>query len=141
MTPLHTKTLLIPRLLRVGALLGLMALAVGYASWQARHLIIGPEVTLMDEPAVEQSERVVWLKGVANNVTTLLLNGRPIRIDREGAFNVGVVLENGYTIISIDAKDRYGRTTHLERSFVYKGELELSLKYGMGYDRHREQGI
>lgn len=122
MTPLRTNTLLIPKILKLGALVGLIVLAISYASWQARHLITGPEISLLAEPEVRQDERVVQLRGIATNVTTLLLNGKPIRIDRKGMFDVGVVLENGYTIMSIEAEDRYGRTTRLERSFVYQGE-------------------
>ncbi len=132
MTPVRTKQLLLPRLLRILGVLGLIAVGVWYVAFQARHLITGPEVTLLEEPGVVSSERIVHIQGQTYNVTALSLNGQPIVTDPDGIFNVAVVLPNGYTTVSIDARDRYGRTTHLERSLVYSpaedtSENELSL--------------
>lgn len=95
------------------------AAAVCYVSWQSRHLIIGPEVRVDSGLATVQNERVMVIEGQAKNVTELYLNGRPIAIDQAGAFVEGVVLENGYTVVSIDARDRFGRRVHWERPFVY----------------------
>lgn len=123
--------MLLPKLLRILGITGLLAVGIWYAAFQARFLIIGPAVTLLEEPNVVQDERVVNLHGQTHNVTALYLNGQPIVTDPDGVFNVALVLPNGYTIASIDAKDRYGRTTHLERPFVYnpvETNNELSLR-------------
>lgn len=127
MTPIRSKPLLMPRLLRYAALTALVLIGGWYIAFQARYLIAGPELSILPEPSVVQHERVVELKGTARNVTALFLNGRAIVTDESGNFTEPVVLENGYTIMSLEARDRYGRTTRLERPFVYVVEDEAVL--------------
>lgn len=104
-------------------MIGLGALAVSamavYMLFQARFIIQGPRVTLTNEPGIIQHERQITLEGVALNITAISINGRPIVTSEEGVFREPLVLENGYTVMRIDARDRFGRTTSIERSFVY----------------------
>ena len=90
-----------------------------YLAFQARFLIVGPQITLNKEPTVNNTTRVVELAGTATNITHLWLNDRPIFTDEKGNFKEALVLENGYTITTLKAKDRYGRETEIVRSFVY----------------------
>ncbi len=90
-----------------------------YVLFQARLLIGGPQVALSSELPTIQTERKITLTGNASNITTITLNGRPIQTDQAGYFEEPVILENGYTIISIRAEDRYGRETTLTREFVF----------------------
>ncbi|OGG67147.1 hypothetical protein A3I99_02350 [Candidatus Kaiserbacteria bacterium RIFCSPLOWO2_02_FULL_45_11b] len=102
--------------------LGLVLLlgAIGmYVAFQARFLITGPQIVLDFEPATQQNERMIRLTGSAYNITHLWLNDRQIFTDEEGYFDEALVLENGYTITTLRAKDRYGRETRVVRSFVY----------------------
>lgn len=92
---------------------------VGYGIWQARFLIAGPEITIESPPAMVQNDRTVTLTGVAENATKLYLNGRPIVTDQSGVFTEAVILENGHTLVGLDAHDRYGRVTHWEQSMVF----------------------
>lgn len=119
MSPISYKPLLFPRLIKIGAICTVLLLSIWYVGFQARFIIEGPQVTLSPEPSVVYNDRVVLLNGLARNVTALSINGRPIATDPEGNFNEPVVLENGYTIMSIDARDRYGRAVHIERPLVY----------------------
>jgi hypothetical protein len=106
-------------LLKVVALITALLLIIAYIIFQARFLIIGPEITLHTEPAVQQNERIITLSGQARNITHLWLNDRQIYTDEQGNFTEALVLENGYTITTLKAKDRYGRETKVVRSFVY----------------------
>jgi hypothetical protein len=99
--------------------LSLLALASLYILFQARFLIAGPQITLINEAATLQNERVISLEGTAYNITHLWLNDRTIFTDESGHFKEALVLENGYTIATLRAKDRYGRETRVERPFVY----------------------
>jgi hypothetical protein len=90
-----------------------------YLIFQARFLIAGPKLTLDHEPTVNNTARVIELSGTANNITYLWLNDRQIFTDEKGHFKEALVLENGYTITTLRAKDRYGRETEIVRSFVY----------------------
>jgi hypothetical protein len=94
-------------------------LVVAYVVYQARFLIIGPQIILTTEPDRQQNERVLTLSGTTNNISRLWLNGNPIFTDPQGNFEAAVVLENGYTITKLEAEDRYGRRTSLTREFVY----------------------
>jgi hypothetical protein len=101
----------------------IVALFVGclilYITFQARFLIVGPEITLIHEPASVQNSPTVALEGTARNIAKITLNGRQIFTDQSGYFSEALVLENGYTIATITATDRYGRETKVVRSFVY----------------------
>lgn len=97
----------------------LLALVSAYVLYQARFIIIGPEVRLIEPPTVIQNERVVTLAGQARNITSITLNGREIYTDESGYFKEAVVLENGYTIATLEATDRYGRATKVEAPFVF----------------------
>lgn len=96
-----------------------LCLIVVYVLFQARFLITGPEITLKSEPSTQQNERIIILEGSARNITHLWLNDRQIYTDEQGNFREELVLENGYTITTLRAKDRYGRETKVVRSFVY----------------------
>ena len=90
-----------------------------YIAFQARFLIAGPQITLLSEPASVQNTPTVTLTGTASNIAKITLNDRQIFTDQAGYFSEALVLENGYTIATIKAVDRYGRETSVVRSFVY----------------------
>ena len=102
----------------VGTLI-FLGLIVAYVAFQARFLIVGPQISLLNEPRTQQNERIITLAGSAVNITHLWLNDRQIFTDEHGYFKEALVLENGYTITTLRAKDRYGRETRVVRSFVY----------------------
>ena len=101
------------------ATVSLIGFILIYVAFQARFLITGPEIVLTNEPDTHQNERVVILEGSAFNITHLWLNDRQIFTDEHGNFKEALVLENGYTITNLRARDRYGRETRVVRSFVY----------------------
>lgn len=101
-------------------LLGIGLLFIlAYVIFQARFLIIGPQIVLYDTLPERQNERQVILTGVASNISRLWLNERPIYTDPKGYFEEALILENGYTVATIKAEDRYGRETRVTKSFVY----------------------
>jgi len=95
-------------------------LLIAYLTFQARFLLQGPVITLATEPEIVQYERVVMLSGSVKNITHLTLNGRQIFTNELGYFDEALVLENGYTIATLAATDRYGRETNVTRPFVYQ---------------------
>lgn len=103
--------------LAVGAVI-LFTLSI-YVIFQARFLLIGPQIVLRETPAPVQSARVVTLTGTAFNIARLWLNDRPIFTNPQGEFEEALVLESGYTVATLRAKDRYGRTTTAELPFMY----------------------
>lgn len=109
-------------------LFGLAAVVVlAYVLFQARFLIIGPVVQLTTEFKPVYNERIIAVDGQAENITDITLNGRPIYTNESGVFSEKLVLENGYTIMTIRARDRYGRETTLTRSFVYRPASSINI--------------
>jgi hypothetical protein len=98
--------------------LGLVAI-VFYVLFQARYLIGGPEITLTSHEPHLQNSRQVLLTGQAFNISHLWLNDRQIFTNAEGYFEEALILENGYTIATLRAEDRYGRETTVTETYVY----------------------
>lgn len=90
-----------------------------YVLFQARFLISGPQIALIGEYPFRYNERQVEIEGTAFNISRLWLNDRPIFTNAQGSFKEVVVLENGYTVITFRAEDRYGRETTETVSFVF----------------------
>lgn len=94
---------------------------IGYILFQARFLLQGPVISFDQSADLVQAKPVVTLSGQASNITSLTLNGREIYTDQAGYFTETLVLENGYTVATIMARDRYGRERAYEQRFVYTG--------------------
>lgn len=109
-------------IVQYGLVVFIVLLVFAYAVWQARLLIIGPTISLNEEPQIVQQERVITLSGQAANIVGITLNGRTIYTDKNGNFNESVFLENGYSVVTIEGIDRYGRSTIVQRKFVYTVE-------------------
>lgn len=106
-------------ILKIFALSTGLFFLLAYIVFQARFLLIGPQITLTDSLPLRQNERRVYLTGVTHNISHLWLNDRPIFTNAEGIFKEALVLENGYTIATLRAEDRYGRETVVTQPFVY----------------------
>lgn len=104
-----------------------LVLVLAYVTFQARFLIIGPVIKLTTNTEPIYNERIIEIAGTASNVSAITLNGRAIYTDERGYFSEPLVLENGYTIMTLHAEDRYGRTTTLTRSFVYRPASSINI--------------
>lgn len=118
MRELPVSSMQLGQVLRVLASTLMVLLVISYVLFQARNLIQGPRIELQGELPTVQHERMVTLRGTAKNIVSLTLNGNTIFTDEHGNFSKVLVLPNGYTIMTLMAKDRFGRTTSLTRSFV-----------------------
>jgi len=92
-----------------------------YVAYQARHVILGPLITIHEEPSMALVAPTFLLTGLAENIVSLSLNGRDIYTDDTGNFSETLVLPLGYTIMTLTAKDRYGRVHSVERTYVRQG--------------------
>ncbi len=106
-------------ILRILGIVVLIIMLSLYMLYQARSFITGPLITLTDTYTPTQNERTMILTGHAENIVQLTLNGREIHTTKEGVFRETLVLEGGYTIIELHARDRFGRTATVRREYVY----------------------
>jgi len=107
------------RIVKASCLFLGLVLVAAYVVFQARFLILGPQLQLTQEPGQLVNERQITLAGAAFNISRLWLNDRQIYTDAQGNFKEALVLENGYTIATVRAEDRYGRETTIRRTYVY----------------------
>lgn len=94
-------------------ILALLLVAIsGYALFQARTVLTGPTL-IIDAPQNGElvSGELVVVSGRAENIAFLRLNDRAIFVDEEGRFREPLLLAPGYTILTISAEDRFGRTS------------------------------
>ena len=118
----HAKTILLG-LLVVGML-------SGYILFQARHLLIGPVLTITTPASgTHVTQEMVSISGETQNATKVLLNDRPIFTDETGSFTEHIILPMGYTIVTVAAVDRFGRTTTTHIELVHQPAQINELTY------------
>ena len=119
MAPFSDSRISFPFILKLIFVLMLGVCILAYVLFQARNLLLGPSITLSHEISPIQHERTILLEGTTKNIVSMYMNGKEIHTDEKGVFSQRLVLENGYTIMTLHAQDRYGRTSTLTRQFVY----------------------
>jgi len=58
--------------------------------------------------------------GNADNAVHLSLNGREIFIDKDGSFKEPIILIPGFSVITINATDKFGKNKEKKFQVVYK---------------------
>lgn len=98
----------------------LFGLIAGYALFTSRFLIEGPIITI-DSPknGSTMTSPLVEIRGSAQNITFITLDDRQIFIDANGDFDEKLLLQPGYSIIKVYAKDRFGRSATKTLGLVY----------------------
>jgi hypothetical protein len=115
----ETKTYPLRTLIKYWLIAVSLVLTIGFVVFQSRFLITGPRIVLIPPAEGPQNNRQITLVGDAYNISRLWLNDRPIYTDAKGRFEEALVLENGYTVATLRAEDRYGRTTKISTPLVY----------------------
>lgn len=102
--------------------IGIVLLALlGYGFIEARPLILGPRI-MLDSPAQDASfdTHIVTISGTALRTQSLTLDGTPLLIDTSGKFYTILTIPSGGSILSLQATDRFGRTTTLTRTVLIR---------------------
>ncbi len=74
--------------------------------------------TPLNGASVEHS--LINIEGVAKNISHISMNDRQMFTDEEGEFSEKLLLSYGYNIITVKAKDRFGRETKKTLELIYK---------------------
>lgn len=98
-----------------------IALLLSYGFFQARFFIMGPQLTL-ESPAPHSvtASTTVTVRGSAENIVDITLNGLPIDTDTHGVFTYDVPIPLGYSILTLSAHDRFGREARVMREIIRK---------------------
>lgn len=106
---------------KVGGALIALVIVGGYVAFQARGIIAGPQILVTSpENGATLSQSLVTIRGTASAITHLTLNDRPIHTDTEGNFEEELLLAPGYNVLSVEAKDRFGRETTQVLELIHK---------------------
>src|SRR3989344_9291150 len=93
-------------------------LLVGYAYCEAHGLLFGPSITVTSQIAAVH-DPFVTIKGRADRISSLFMNGKAIQVPEAGDFSEPYVLAPGYNQIKLDARDKYGRNSSSVIEIVY----------------------
>lgn len=107
--------------------LGIIVLFSGilvFAYIKTRPIWHGVDIVLKDIRNGQKFESPsVTLNGRAKRATELRINGRAISIDENGYFTEKILIPPGYSIITAEAKDKFGNYT-VESREVYNKEIK-----------------
>lgn len=104
--------------LGVGSCVLLFVFIGAFAYSKMSFILRGVQIEAMIEH--DGNSSLATIKGNAKNATYITLNGREIFIDREGNFSEPVVLIPGFSVITIDTQDKFGKTDEKKFQLVYK---------------------
>jgi len=99
-------------ILKYAAVFVLAALIVAYAIWRSLDYARGPVIEIFSPTnGISTTSNTVTIRGRADRVNTISLNGRVISIDEQGNFSETVLVFPGENLISLTAHDQFGRQT------------------------------
>lgn len=88
----------------------LFLLLTAYSLYQARFLILGPQVWITSHLDGETAaSSIITISGQARNAAWLSLNGRQIFTDERGFWEETVAVSEGASIMTVKVRDRFGR--------------------------------
>lgn len=113
----------------IAALVMVMVTVIGlgiYAYRQSYEYLRGPVIAITEPKngSAAATSRMI-LSGTARNVSFLTLNGRQIFTDERGRFRELLLLHDGYNIMTLEAKDRFGHAETKQLELVYKPQESL----------------
>lgn len=101
--------------------LAAVTLVIGYGAYRAQSLVEGPDIGITSPiTGATSTKSLVEVEGFAHNISFLTLNGDKIFTDESGVFKEKVLLSPGYNIMTLEAKDRFGRTAQKTLQLIYK---------------------
>ncbi len=117
-----------PKLIVSISLIAIIAVGLSvYSYLQFKEYLRGPVLTI-EEPqnGSMSTTSLVLLRGSARNVSFLTLSGRQIFTNEQGSFKESLLLQNGYNIMTLEAKDRFGHSMEKRLELVYKPDVATS---------------
>jgi len=107
----------------VKVFVGLCALALlgVYFFYQSRIFLLGPQLSV-EYPLSGQTLKnsLLLIKGQALNASSVLINGQQVLCDSMGNFSRKLLLAQGYNIIEITVRDKFGREVNKKLPVVLK---------------------
>jgi hypothetical protein len=87
----------------------LFAGIVGYAYFRSKDAIFGITITSSVEDGAVLESNLLTINGNAPHTSRFTINDRELLLDKDGNFIDTLLLQDGYTILKLEASDRFGR--------------------------------
>ncbi len=76
------------------------------------------------EAKIEKENNLFNINGNAEHANFISINGREINIDKEGDFTEKIVLPDGYSVVTIFARDKFGKDTEkIIQAYISSGDV------------------
>lgn len=106
---------------------GVVGLFLIYGIFQAHDILRGVPLRVVGiESGREYIESVLPISGNALRATKIAINGRDIYIDKKGNFKESLLLPAGYSIVTIETKDKFGKSAVDTYQVYRKGSEQLA---------------
>lgn len=111
----------IKKILSLWIIFSSITLVIGYGIFQAKNLATGPQLAIIS-PAQGSTlaSPLAHIRGHAENISFITLNDNKIFTDESGNWSENILLASGYNIITVEAKDRFGRTVRETLQVMHK---------------------
>ncbi|MEK7098641.1 MAG: hypothetical protein AAB908_01950 [Patescibacteria group bacterium] len=93
-------------------------LLLGYAIYEAQGLLFGPTIDV-PHGSITVTDPFTTVKGRAERISELRLNGKAIPVTENGGFEEPFLLAPGSNRLVLEARDARGRTTRKVLDIIY----------------------
>lgn len=109
------------KLIKILATSIVVLLIIAFAVWRSLNYARGPHITI-EQPTngSEITTSYITIIGRVERSTNLLINDSAINIDEKGNFTDDIVIFPGVNIITVTARDQFGRSTEDQLTLVGK---------------------
>jgi len=92
-----------------------------FAGFKAKDLVLGPQIIITSpQNGALLTSPLITIEGKALRIAFITLNDRQIFVNEQGTIREQLLLQNGYTILSLKATDRFNRKVEKRLELIYK---------------------
>jgi len=109
------------KILTVCGILAACVSVMAYLGFEVRAIMAPPDLQISspsDGSTTDQA--VVRMTGRTKSNVSLKINGNPVLLSKDGAFEADVALERGLNIVTIEGAKRYSKSTRLYRHVIFQ---------------------
>ena len=114
--------------IRRGSIILLIVVIVIYSFFQIRTVLFGPHITVFSPiNGTTYTKAMIDVRGQIDNANYVSMDGAPLYTDKNGAFNQQLLLLPGYTIIRLDAENKFGKKTEVLLQVILQESVATSV--------------
>ena len=107
------------RYIKIGIIIVAALIIVGYGAWRSLDYARGPAITIFQPVnGSTAASSTIDILGRAVRVNDLTVNGMSVSLDEQGDFKETVIVFPGVNVITLAAKDQFGRAVEKQIEVV-----------------------